>query len=111
MSDEPKFNPYEAERDRHRACNDFEASLFDVMDHVLGGDALFCHLNQIIDACAQEVWQMFHEQFQKPQRNELLREVFFYCCIFSLKLGLLIALRQGADSGSAFNENGSDYDV
>lgn len=111
MFEDQSFNQYKTERDEQYGYNDFETDLFNMMDHVLDSDALFRHLNQIIDACAQQIRQILQERFQKTQRNELLREIFFYCCVFSLKLGLLIALRQGEDYGFVSSDDERDCDV
>lgn len=89
--------------------NDFNGDMFSELNNALLGDELFGRINTVLDKAAQEAWFLLRRTYAELKDDELARMVLFYCVVFSLKLGLLIALKKGSAYGYDFRQG--DYDV
>jgi hypothetical protein len=96
---EDGYNPFGS----YQESNNFEDAFYGAdtggIDGALGQDQVFGYVNEIINQAARKAHQSFNDGLNELRENQLFNEILFYVCVFTLKLSLYLALRQGLSRG------------
>lgn len=103
------MNFYEDDLFQSPENDDFCKWAYMEIDGRLGQDELFDRLTKIINKVASEGKRILNMKKAEIKDNSLIRDLFFFLCIFSLKMGLYIALRKGSENGYCTNSEEDFY--